>query len=116
MIELCECGKIAVWIYMPRAEFYCDDCVSRGCDCQLDHEDDFCLRGVETLDDYNNFLKGLRDGTNPLVEKHAKDEQGRLLPCVEFMYDANGFECGSSGVDVLNKMFNICRSDYEEEL
>ena len=42
MTDLCDCGKIAVWLYMPsydgpqRNDFYCDDCVPRGCSCNME--------------------------------------------------------------------------------
>lgn len=60
--------KIATWEYMPRSfEYYCDDCVPRGCSCNLlGGEDD--ESGIE-----------------------ATDEQGRLLPCCEFDYSQNGW-------------------------
>lgn len=41
MEGLCDCGKEAVWLYMPsyegtqRNDFYCDDCVARGCSCNM---------------------------------------------------------------------------------
>ena len=36
--ELCNCGKVAVWDYMPGYSsgsnpYSCDDCVPRGCSC-----------------------------------------------------------------------------------
>ena len=36
--EVCDCGKIAVWDYMPGYfgggnSYSCDDCVHRGCSC-----------------------------------------------------------------------------------
>ena len=63
--DICH-AKIATWEYMPRGfEYYCDDCVPRGCSCNLIGDDD---SGVE-----------------------ATDEQGRLLPCCEFGYSQNGW-------------------------
>lgn len=55
-IDPCKCGKPAVWLYMPGDGQYCDDCVSRGCSCNIDYE------------------TGLED----------TDELGRLLPCCEY--------------------------------
>lgn len=44
------CGKIAVWHYMPsdHPEYVdlCDDCVSRGCSCNVDPN-----TGIEDTDD-----------------------------------------------------------------
>ena len=55
MIPCTNCGKKAVWSYMPGKENFCDACVPRGCTCN--QED---------------------DGTEPL------DKKGRKHPCCEF--------------------------------
>ena len=61
-------AKIATWNYMPREfGYYCDDCVPRGCSCNL-------------LGDENDESR---------IED--TDEQGRLLPCCEFEYSRNGW-------------------------
>lgn len=61
--DKCHC-KIAKWEYIPRGwEYYCDDCVQRGCSCNIDDE-----TGIE-----------------------ATDEHGRLLPCCEYGYSENGW-------------------------
>lgn len=60
--DKCHC-KIARWEYIPHSwRYYCDDCVPRGCSCNLDDN------GVE-----------------------IRDEQGRLLPCCEYDYSPNGW-------------------------
>lgn len=105
MKELCDCGKMATWIYVPDGWFKCDDCVSRGCTCQLDLEDDERLPDFNNFDEYNKFKQELRDGTNPFVSKHARDEQGRLLPCVEFFYSEEGFDEGTDGIDIIESFF-----------
>ena len=57
--------KKAVWVYVPNSHyFYCDDCISRGCSCNVDPN-----TGVEDT-----------------------DEKGRLLPCCEYDYDLDGFD------------------------
>jgi len=57
--------KMAVWVYMPKDDrWYCDDCISRGCSCNID----------------------------PDTHEEDRDEQGRLLPCCEYEYDAEGFD------------------------
>jgi hypothetical protein len=37
MKELCDCGKVASWCYLPGfsdgSPYFCDDCVHRGCSC-----------------------------------------------------------------------------------
>jgi hypothetical protein len=58
------CGTFeAEWRYTPgrrgAGDYYCDDCVGRGCSC---------------------------------LELEEEDEQGRLLPCCEYDYAAEGWE------------------------
>jgi len=63
------CGKKPYWMYMPDSSlteeerYYCDKCVPRGCSCNIDE-----FTGKEDL-----------------------DEQGRLLPCCEYIYSEFGF-------------------------
>jgi len=65
--DICH-AKIATWEYMPGGfVYYCDDCVPRGCSCNL----------LGDEDDDNRI--------------EATDEQGRLLPCCEFGYSQNGW-------------------------
>jgi hypothetical protein len=76
----CDCGKIATWFYMPDGEVpeqdraKCDNCVPRGCICNQIPKDD----NPENSDP-NNWEEIL-------------DEQGRKLPCCEWMYDGYGWE------------------------
>lgn len=67
--EFCKkCGAVAVWLYMPGTSTYCDDCVPRGCSCNLRPKDNLT---EEELDNPNNWYE-------------LRDEQGKLLPCCEF--------------------------------
>lgn len=76
-----KCGSMAVWFYMPGHEsendYYCDDCVPRGCSCNFIHID-----GEENFDQLTN------------EEKYAqhKDEQDRFLPCCEYDYNIEGYD------------------------
>ena len=69
MKPLCvQCQTLAVWMYMPdcsypRDIYFCDDHVPRGCSCNI----------------------------NPNTGEEDRDEQGRLYPCCEYMYDDRGF-------------------------
>jgi hypothetical protein len=105
-------GKIAVWMYIPDDEveirFYCDDCVPRGCFCQMDVEDS--VDSTEEGTDWEEQRQMIRNGTHPLISTHARDEEGRLLPCVEFEYSEDGFEEGISGAEVLEKMFQEAKA------
>jgi hypothetical protein len=86
-----KCGALAQWRYAPSGPRmdYCDDCVPRGCSCNvIDHTlpaetiiDPPDANGVELVwTDYG--------GVEP--EQH-RDGRGRLLPCCEFEFDRWGW-------------------------
>lgn len=72
MSRFCDCGHKATWVYMPSYsgpqvnDYYCDNCVPRGCSCNTEPEDG----------DYDNL--------DPANWVQALDEQGRELPCCEY--------------------------------
>ena len=77
----CKCDRIATWVYGPGATdssglFFCDDHVSRGCSCNDIIADMLAPKGHPDAD----FV------VVPV------DEQGRYLPCIEYDYEANGFD------------------------
>jgi hypothetical protein len=59
---------MAVWFYMPSTSrldvAFCDEHVSRGCSCNIDPN-----TGIEDT-----------------------DEQGRLFPCCEYLFDNRGWD------------------------
>ena len=87
--ELCDCGKVAVWCYMPgyssgSSPYSCDDCVGRGCSCNhryINEQD--TPEGEEGKD-----WIWVEDGG---VWTHV-DEKGREYPCAEYDYDPDGYE------------------------
>lgn len=88
--ELCDCGKIAVWCYMPGFSsgsnpHLCDNCVSRGCSCNW----------RSTLEEYENKPEGVKDVDYRWIDSTTWtpiDEKGREYPCVEYMYEKEGWE------------------------
>jgi hypothetical protein len=69
MLFKCKmCGKKAIWMYMPGADdaVYCDNCVPRGCSCNLEIKDP------------------LGDWADPENYYQPLDEKGRLKPCCEY--------------------------------
>lgn len=86
--ELCDCGKTAVWDYLPGYlkggnSYSCDDCVHRGCSCNHYHLDIPGLRiGIEGKD-----WKWVEHGVWTYI-----DEQGREYPCAEYHYSKDGFD------------------------
>ena len=64
-----HCGRMATWHYSPCGEreekkrYLCEECISRGCSCQIDEE----------------------------TGKPLLDKKGRELPCVEYFSYPNGY-------------------------
>lgn len=90
--ERCDCGKVATWCYMPGYRdggnsYSCDDCVSRGCDCNHNYV---------SVNSYHPPLDSpnLPEGEEGVDWKWIKtdnvwcylDEQGREYPCCEYDY------------------------------
>lgn len=106
--EKCDCGKMAVWCYMPGYSsgsnpHHCDDCVSRGCSCnwksKKHRSDDDNPPSPETenidwrwITDEDRKKQGL---DTPIEEKTYwidLDENGREDPCCEHFYDKDGWD------------------------
>jgi hypothetical protein len=92
-LEICsDCGAAAAqWYHVPASnQFYrCDDCIPRGCTCQII---DSSIRG-ETIveppnDDGDVFIWTDFGGIEPAQHQ---DERGRLLPCIDFTFDRWGW-------------------------
>jgi len=92
--ELCKCGKMAVYIYMPGYEgkkkedsFFCEDCISSpdddGCSCNYHYCEYEQPQGVEGkdwrwIDKDRSWIK--------------LDDRGRPYSCVEYDYDKDGYD------------------------
>lgn len=61
------CTAIATWLLLSGDDAYCDEHVPRGCSCQI----------------------SIDDGTP------NRDDKGRLLPCVEYIFDEEGFDANT---------------------
>ena len=109
--EKCDCGKMAVWLYLPgfgnnSNPYFCDDCVMSpedkiGCSCNWNYgkpQEGLPIdlpEGVEGKD-----LKWVEYEGDEYVDPIHKeegywiylDERGRPYPCVEYDYDENGFD------------------------
>jgi hypothetical protein len=95
--ELCECGEMANWIYMPGfsngdSPFFCDDCVNRGCTCNHHYVKTDAY--FPPLD--NQMWPTKEDEPFKWIEKNIiwcrLDEKGREYPCCEYDYDEEGFD------------------------
>jgi len=108
--ELCGCGKMATYIYMPgfssgESPFFCDDCVPRGCSCNHEYT---VAHSKEVGQEYMGRNPPENDTNWKWIEKDAiwvyTDDKGREYPCCEYEYDSEGFNIDTTAVDVLNKM------------
>jgi len=110
--ELCDCGKVAVWCYMPgyssgHSPYSCDDCISSsedlGCSCNWHYskpyEDDIDLSEQPEGDEGKDWRWVEHPGDDYMGEITKDegiwiklDEKGRPHPCAEFWYDEEGFE------------------------
>lgn len=88
----CKCGKVAQWCYMPGGECYCDDCVPRGCSCNVDNVIEFGEPSPDrpvvwfTEDDLQMESPGRTERTPDCIYYEYLDEQGRRSPCCEYMW------------------------------
>lgn len=93
----CDCGKIAIWVYIPGYSrggnpYHCDECVPRGCGCNNRYVDPNAYEPkLENPDmpegEENKDWKWLKENVWTYI-----DDMGRQYPCVEYMYDEEGFE------------------------
>lgn len=99
-MEKCDCGKLAVWVYLPGFRdggnpFLCEDCVSRGCECTQRHvAEDSYHPPLPQPDLPPDDLKEGKDWK--WIEENKIwcyiDEAGREYPCCEYEYSEEGFE------------------------
>jgi hypothetical protein len=106
--EKCDCGKIAVWWYMPGYSgkgnpYHCDGCISSpeniGCSCNFrytkDTEHGEQPEGIEGKDwrwvihEGDNYWRKMtkEDGIWQKL-----DDRGRPRPCAEYDYSKNGYD------------------------
>jgi hypothetical protein len=95
--ELCDCGKLATWTYMPGYSnggnpFSCDDCVPRGCSCNHRYVDVNAyhppLDSPEVPTKRDEPWAWIEEGK---VWTHV-DELGRQFPCCEYDHEKDGWE------------------------
>lgn len=96
---LCDCGKLAVWCYVPgyrdgSSPYVCDDCVNRECECGHRYIDPHSYDPPLESEDHPIGIEGV-DWIWVSYEKKAWqkiDEKGRPYPCCEYHYDQDGFD------------------------
>ena len=109
--QKCDCGKKAVWVYMPGYSgnanpYHCDDCVvdpdnKIGCSCNWHYSKEQeglpvdLPEGVEGVD--WAWVEHPGDEYVDEIKKEEGfwiylDERGRPYPCCEYDYDEDGFE------------------------
>jgi len=95
MKELCKCGQVAVWLYMPgymdgSSPFHCDGCVNRGCSCNHRYVD------VKSLEPDNPVVPFVWIEEGKVWA--SVDEKGRQFPCVEYDYSEEGYDIEETDV------------------
>jgi hypothetical protein len=105
--ELCDCGKISVWCYMPGYSgggnpYVCDDCVSSpndvGCSCNWHYSKGEEIDEPEGIENVHwRWVE--HPGNEHLIEIKKEegiwvklDKKGRPHPCAEYTYDEDGFD------------------------
>jgi len=111
--EKCDCGKDAVWCYMPGfsngdSPYFCDDCIStkegNGCSCNWHNINDNrnYSDGKDQTDNLPEGIEGVDwrwvisdDFDEPITKESGfwvnLDEKQRPYPCCEYGYQENGF-------------------------
>lgn len=137
------CSNKAVWLYMPGRMgkvYYCDECVPRGCSCNLLKLTEFPIsnngitnNGITPVmywdsDDVKRYIWGDIDNNefekSGVLEKKDNstyyeilDDEGRREPCCEYEYSGNGFEIDIPDImikkhDLLNCIGGVRDSFY----
>lgn len=120
------CNNKAVWEYMPSHNgkiFYCDNCVPRGCTCNL-----FNIEEIPETE-FHNKINNIKFWDTESVKKYTNgeisdeefdnlgslekkvnstyyeilDEYGRRLPCCEYDYNEDGFEIEVPEILIMKK-------------
>jgi hypothetical protein len=73
-------------------DYYCDDCVPRGCSCN--YIDVRVLVGNETFEDYppKDSVENIDYRWIVKDERWEELDKGKQIPCCEFWYDKGGWE------------------------
>lgn len=105
---------MAVWIYMPGGSgknFYCDDCVPRGCSCNVRNidnlENNVSLPLMWWGKEEDLFSEGSHIRRYDSYYVEVLDDKLRRAPCSEYEYDEDGF-------DIDETKYGITFSDFVE--
>lgn len=108
--HLCDCGKMAVWLYGPSYSegvnpFHCDDCVPRGCTCNWRY---VTSRGLPTEEDkpWKWVVQGPEAEYGEILEGKIwvrLDTDSRESPCAEYDWDGEGWDIERGDIDTHNE-------------
>ena len=105
----CDCGKMAVWLYMPGyangdSPYSCDDCISSpediGCSCNWNYglpQEGLPIDEPEGIEgeDWKWVVKEADEYEDAISKEDGYwqylDERGRPYPCAEYEYDEDGY-------------------------
>lgn len=118
-----KCDNIAVWLYMPSNKgrvFFCDNCVPRGCSCNVDNIKEFgeptnqhvmWWSKDSTIEDLDN--NGSLEKSENSFYYEILDDENRRSPCCEFEYDEDGYDIEDNIYYVSSDdAFNAITSSY----
>lgn len=97
MKKLCDCGKIATWVYAPGYSgggnsYSCDDCVHRGCSCNNYHIDVNAYHPPLNAPELPQGEEGKDWKWVDIAEWTHIDEKGREYPCCEYFHEEDGWD------------------------
>lgn len=104
---------MAIWIYMPSGHgkhFFCDDCVPRGCSCNVRNVKTFKGSDSQVMwwtKEEDVFCDSTCVRSNDSYYYELLDEYGRRSPC-------SNFECDEEGIDVEETIYKITFNDFVE--
>lgn len=105
-----HCENDAVWFYMPSSNGmvnFCDECVPRGCTCNVHNIEEFVNPTESNImwwnNDANTYINGSLLKTSKSFYFEQLDEKGRRFPCCEYDYDENGWKYSDNIYGVLLK-------------
>lgn len=78
-----------------KKDFFCENCVPRGCNCNVYHINEFpfnCDPSLNYIFWDEQLEKYIKKHTNKTVYYEIVDEKWRRYPCCEYDYSEDGYD------------------------
>lgn len=96
--QICNKNE-ATWLYLPGHKdnkvFFCDDCVPRGCSCNVYNIEEFPLnenKNVKYIFWDSKIEHFTKEKQKNSIFYEPVDEKYRRYPCCEYDYSKDGFD------------------------